>query len=280
MERPITCSDKAGHSTCLPVRSLLRGVLLTASDYFPSMESRQHSTRRHAILIVDDDEGLQDLLRTYLRENGFDADSVGDGKAMHEYLAHHTPDLIILDLMLPGEDGQTLARTLRAERTWPIVMISARGDCADRVVGLESGADDYLPKPFNARELLARIRAILRRHCQGLDSRSPGPVVRFGGFQFDLEGNILIRANGVEVPLTSRERTLLRALADHPDRALTRGKLGTLMKQCDQCDLDRRIDVAVAHLRRKLGEDPAAPQYIHTVRGVGYLFTPSGQRAR
>lgn len=231
------------------------------------------------VLIVDDDQGLQHLLRTYLRENGFEADCVGDGRAMDEYLASHTPDLIILDLMLPGEDGQTLARRLRAGGAWPILMISAKGDCADRVVGLESGADDYLPKPFNARELLARIRAILRRHGQGLASRSASQVVRFGGFQFDLEGNILTRDNGVEVPLTSRERTLLRILVDHPDRVLTRRKLGTLMKRGDQCELDRRIDAAVAHLRRKLGEDPAAPIYIHTVRGVGYLFTPSGRRA-
>jgi DNA-binding response OmpR family regulator len=244
------------------------------------MESRHPTPPSRAVLIVDDDQGLQNLLRTYLRENGFDADSVGDGKAMDEYLASHTPDLIILDLMLPGEDGQTLARRLRAEGAGPILMISAKGDCADRVVGLESGADDYLPKPFSTRELLARIRALLRRHEQAAASHPPSRVVCFGRHQLDLEGYVLTGDNGVEVPLTTGEFALLRALADHPDRVLSRGKLASLMKGCEQCDFDRRIDLLVTRLRRKLGEDSAEPLYIRTVRGVGYLFTPSGQRVK
>ncbi|OOG23410.1 two-component system response regulator OmpR [Thioalkalivibrio denitrificans] len=230
------------------------------------------------ILIVDDDQGLRDLLQRYLQEGGYQAAAVPDGRAMDEYLAAQTPDLIILDLMLPGEDGLAIARRLRARHDWPVIMLSARGEEVDRIVGLEVGADDYLPKPFNPRELLARIRAVLRRRVRqvpgGDESRR---VVAFGPFRLDLDGYVLTR-DGDEVALTAGDLALLRVFAEHANSVLSRDKLLDLLKGYERSPFDRSVDVRVTRLRRKIEEDPSSPRYIRTVWGVGYVFTPSGQR--
>ncbi|WP_018232648.1 response regulator [Thioalkalivibrio thiocyanodenitrificans] len=230
------------------------------------------------ILIVDDDQGLRDLLQRYLQEDGYQAAAVPDGRAMDEYLVANTPDLIILDLMLPGEDGLTIARRLRARHDWPVIMLSARGEEVDRIVGLEVGADDYLPKPFNPRELLARIRAVLRRRVrQEIAAEDHRRIVAFGPFRLDLDGYMLTR-DGEEVALTAGDLALLRVFAEHANSVLSRDKLLDLLKGYERSPFDRSVDVRVTRLRRKIEEDPASPRYIRTVWGVGYVFTPSGQR--
>jgi two-component system, OmpR family, phosphate regulon response regulator OmpR len=230
------------------------------------------------ILIVDDDPGLRDLLQRYLQEGGYETATVADGRAMDEYLASRTPDLIILDLMLPGEDGLTIARRLRAQHDLPVIMLSARGEDIDRIVGLEVGADDYLPKPFNPRELLARIRAVLRRRVKGAEPVADGRrIVCFGPYRLDLDGYVLTREDA-EVALTAGDLSLLRVFAEHPNCVLSRDRLLDLLKGYERSPFDRSVDVRVTRLRRKIEEDPASPRYIRTVWGVGYLFTPSGQR--
>ena len=232
--------------------------------------------RRARLLVVDDDAALRELLCRYLGEQGFSVDAVADGAALDGFLATARPDLVILDLMLPGEDGLSIARRLRAGGDLPIIMLSARGEDLDRIVGLEVGADDYLPKPFNPRELLARIRAVLRRHgAPGEPAAEPSRSFVFGPFRIDLAAHTLSR-NGVEVPLTTGEFTLLRAFAEHPNRVLSRDTLLEWLKGYERAPFDRTIDVRVARLRRKIEADPAAPLYIRTVRGEGYLFTPQG----
>jgi DNA-binding response OmpR family regulator len=231
---------------------------------------------RARLLVVDDDAALRELLCRYLGEQGFSVDAVADGEALDRFLATARPDLVILDLMLPGEDGLSIARRLRAGGDLPIIMLSARGEDLDRIIGLEVGADDYLPKPFNPRELLARIRAVLRRHgAPGEPEADPSRSFVFGPFRIDLAAHTLSR-NGVEVPLTTGEFTLLRAFAEHPNRVLSRDTLLEWLKGYERAPFDRTVDVRVARLRRKIEADPAAPLYIRTVRGEGYLFTPQG----
>lgn len=225
------------------------------------------------ILVVDDDAALRSLLTRYLTENGYAVDAVADGKAMIGALAAQRPDLVILDLMLPGEGGFTLARRLRSEGDIPIVMLSARGEDVDRIVGLEIGADDYLPKPFNPRELLARIRAVLRR--QRPVSASPNTdAICFGPYRLELERHRLLR-DGVEVPLTTGEFALLRVFVEHPNRVLERDTLLERLKGYERNPFDRSIDVRVNRLRRKIEVDPANPHYIRTVWGEGYMFCPA-----
>ncbi|HMM86580.1 MAG: response regulator [Gammaproteobacteria bacterium] len=224
------------------------------------------------LLVVDDDEGLRELLVRYLRDNGYEVAGVADGAAMRGHLATHPVDLLLLDVMLPGEDGLSLARTLSAEGAPAIIMLSARGDEVDRIVGLEVGADDYLAKPFSHRELLARVSAVLRR-------RRPGPETgrrrHFGPYTVDLDAHRLTR-NGAEVALSGAEFALLRTLLDHPDRVLSRDTLVELLKGYDRAPFDRMVDVRVTRLRRKIEPDPAHPVYLRTVWGVGYLFCPRG----
>ncbi len=233
------------------------------------------------ILIVDDDIELQQLLVQYLGEQGFAAEAVGDGVEMQQWLADRQPDLMILDLMLPGEDGLSLARDLRQKHDFPIVMLSARGEELDRIIGLEVGADDYLPKPFNPRELLARIRAVLRRSKTGRDCAESGKGksrqddsgrIRFGPFELDMEARLLWK-NGAEVELTSGEMALLLALAMRPNRVLTRDQLMDAIAGNDSDSFDRSIDVRITRLRKKLDEQNP-PRYIRTVWGQGYRFTP------
>lgn len=231
------------------------------------------------ILVVDDDSGLRELLQEYLTSQGYEVGAVADGLAMEQYLQLHTVSLVILDLMLPGEDGLSLARKLRARGNLPIIMLSARGEDVDRIIGLEVGADDYLAKPFNPRELLARIRAVLRRHDEAqLNSAAEENALkyRFGNFQLDLSSRVLLK-DGQEVSLTAGEFNLLRIFVEHPNRVLNRDTLMDLMKGYERSPFDRSIDVRVTRLRRKIELDPATPEYVRTVWGEGYLFSPAGK---
>jgi two-component system, OmpR family, phosphate regulon response regulator OmpR len=232
---------------------------------------------RPRLLVVDDDAALRELLARYLGEQGFAVDTVPDGAALDQALAAGTPDLVILDLMLPGEDGLSIARRLRARGDLPIIMLSARGEDLDRIVGLEVGADDYLPKPFNPRELLARIRAVLRRQATPAGP-APGASTSlgFGPYRIDTAAHALSR-DGAEVPLTTAEFALLKAFAEHPNRVLSRDTLLEWLKGYERTPFDRTIDVRVARLRRKIESDPSTPVYIRTVRGEGYMFTPQGK---
>jgi len=234
---------------------------------------------RH-ILVVDDDPGLRELLQRYLAEQGYQVDTVADGAAMEQHLAAHEADLVILDLMLPGEDGLTLARKLRARGGPAIIMLSARGEDIDRIIGLEVGADDYLAKPFNPRELLARIRAVLRRR-EGNGTHvedSARDIFRFGPFSLDPHARTLSRG-GTDIPLTAGEFNLLRIFVEHPNRVLSRDSLMDLIKGYERTPFDRSIDVRVTRLRRKIEDDPAAPVYVRTIWGEGYLFAPQGKSA-
>jgi DNA-binding response OmpR family regulator len=228
------------------------------------------------LLIVDDDPGIRDLLCRYLGEQGYRVAAVEDGHSMDAWLAENHAELVILDLMLPGEDGLSIARRLRSDFKMPIVMISARGEEIDRIVGLEVGADDYLPKPFNPRELLARVRAVLRRNwpvTDGLDD-VPGNFT-FGPFRLELEKRALYRGNH-EVDLSRAEFELMKVMADHPDRVLSRDFIMECLGGHDRDPFDRSIDVRVTRLRHKIEEDPAQPRYVRTVWGIGYQFTPKG----
>jgi two-component system phosphate regulon response regulator OmpR len=227
------------------------------------------------ILVVDDDAGLRDLLQEYLTAQGYRVTTVGDGVAMNAYLADHSTDLVILDLMLPGEDGLALARKLRAQGNIPIIMLSARGEDVDRIVGLEVGADDYLAKPFNPRELLARIRALLRRSddSHAGHKHAKHDAYRFGDFHLSIDSRDLLK-NGISVPLTAGEFNLLRIFVEHPNRVLSRDGIMDMLKGYERSPFDRSIDVRVTRLRRKIEDDPNAPKFIRTVWGEGYLFAP------
>ena len=230
------------------------------------------------ILVVDDDPALRELLATYLAANGFAVDAVGDGAAMRAALASGLPDAIVLDLMLPGEDGLALTRAVRTQSNIPILMLSARGEEVDRVIGLEVGADDYLAKPFGPRELLARLRALLRRGqapSSGAVATAATAQQYFGPFTLDHAGRRLLR-DGAEVHLTSAEFDLLVAFLARPNRVLSRDTLVDLLKGYDRDPFDRSIDIRVTRLRRKIEMEPSAPTYIRTVRGEGYLFNPHG----
>ncbi|MDH3756654.1 MAG: response regulator [Gammaproteobacteria bacterium] len=234
-----------------------------------------HASDSH-LLVVDDDSETRELLSLYLGQQGFDVAVVEDGEAMDAWLADNVTDLVILDLMLPGEDGLSIARRLRSDHKLPIVMISARGEELDRIVGLEVGADDYLPKPFNPRELLARIRAVLRRSAP---SGEPEPQrdtgYRFGDFRFDGQRRVLYRGSD-EVDLSRAEFDLLQVLVHRPNRVLSRDFIMDCLGGSERDPFDRSIDVRVTRLRHKIEDDPSDPKLIRTVWGVGYQFTPEG----
>lgn len=229
------------------------------------------------VLVVDDDPALCQLLLDYLGSNGLEVRTVADGVAMRQVLGTWPADAIVMDLMLPGEDGLSLTRHLKAQSDIPVLMLSARGEEVDRVIGLEVGADDYLPKPFGPRELLARLRALLRRP-QLPATAAPAPAARpaFGHYQLDTVGHRLLR-DGHEVGLTSAEYELLAAFVAHPGRVLSRDWLIDHLKGYDRDPFDRSIDSRVTRLRRKIEHDPANPLHIRTVRGEGYLFNPGGE---
>lgn len=233
---------------------------------------------RHAseiqLLVVDDDAEIRELLSLYFGEQGFRVAAVEDGRAMDAWLAVNTADLVILDLMLPGEDGLSIARRLGIDLQLPIVMISARSEEIDRIVGLEVGADDYLPKPFNPRELLARVRAVLRRN-RPMNRTGPGAGAEyvFGPYRFVAEKHALYR-NLEKVDLSSAEYELLSVFVDHPNQVLSRDSIMDCLGGNEWDPVDRAIDVRVMRLRNKIEENPAQPRLICTVWGVGYQFKP------
>jgi len=232
------------------------------------------------ILVVDDDARLRELLNRYLGEQGYAVRVVADAVEMNRLLSRERYDLMILDLMLPGEDGLSICRRLRGGgETLPIIMLTAKGDDVDRIVGLELGADDYLPKPFNPRELVARIQAVLRRRPPLPPPGAPaaaGQAVEFGEFRLNLGSRTLTR-NGSEVPLTTGEFALLRVLVEHPRTPMSRDKLMELARGREFGAFDRSIDVQVSRLRKLIEPDPAKPAFIQTVWGFGYVFIPDGK---
>lgn len=235
----------------------------------PTASSQARALRRPKLLVVDDDLELQELIAAFLVKQNYDVVAVGDGQAMDAALAEGGVDLLILDLMLPGEDGLSIAKRLKRETDLPIIIVSARGDDVDRIAGLEVGADDYVGKPFNPRELLARIRAVLRR-SGGLNG---DPVVAFGDFRLDLSAHRLTKS-GRTVPLTSGEFDLLGVFARHPNRVLDRDRLVDLLTGAARSPFDRSIDVRVTRLRGKIENNPSEPTLIRTVWGKGYMFCP------
>ena len=240
---------------------------------------RMSTTGKH-LLVVDDDLKLRELLRRYLTENQFEVTLAQDAPSMNRLLQRQPFDLIVLDLMLPGEDGLSIVRRLRgAGDTTPVIMLTAKGDDVDRIVGLEMGADDYIPKPFNPRELLARINAVLRRQPAAEAPGAPSAEaaeVRFGDFHLDLSLRALTR-KGEPVPLTSGEFAVLKAFARHPRQPLSREKLMLLARGREYGAFDRSLDVQISRLRKLIESDPQHPRYLQTVWGVGYVFVPDGQ---
>ena len=235
--------------------------------------------RPNRIAVVDDDARIRDLLRRYLTQEGFEVLLAEDGKSLNKLLIRDAVDLIVLDLMLPGEDGLSICRRLRAANDLtPIIMLTAKVEEVDRIVGLEVGADDYLPKPFNPRELLARIHAVLRRRPT---MEAPGAptkeamTVSFGPFEFDLAQRRLTK-DGEQLQLTTGEFSMLKALVRHPRQPLSRDKLAQLARGREFEPFDRSLDVQISRLRKMLEPDPTQPRYIQTVWGVGYVFVPDG----
>jgi two-component system OmpR family response regulator len=228
------------------------------------------------LLVVDDDREIRDLLQRFLTRHGFRVDTAGDGRAMQRLLEHGRFDLAVLDLMLPGEDGLAICRRLRATTRLPIIMLTALAEETDRIIGLELGADDYLTKPFNPRELLARIRAVLRR-VEPAEPRA-GVIWRFAGLRLDPARRELRDAGDAVIPLTAGEYELLLAFVERPQRVLTRDQLIDLTKGRAAQPFDRSIDVQLSRLRRKIERDPKAPELIKTVRGGGYVLAAPVQR--
>jgi two-component system OmpR family response regulator len=229
------------------------------------------------ILVVDDQEEICDLVREYLAEEGFRVSTAKDGASLREEMLRSRIDLVILDLMLGGEDGLQLARELRARSEIGIIMLTGRGETVDRIIGLEMGADDYLPKPFHLRELLARVRSVLRRAASRAAEKGTGQRSRvlFAGWTLDLASRELLSPAGEEVRLTAGEFELLAALVKHANQVLSRDRLLDLSRHREAGPFDRTIDVQVGRLRRKLEDDPKNPTMIKTVRGGGYMFTPA-----
>ncbi|BCV68468.1 DNA-binding response regulator [Shewanella carassii] len=230
------------------------------------------------ILVVDDDMRLRALLERYLMEQGYQVRSAANAEQMDRLLERENFHLLVLDLMLPGEDGLSICRRLRQQgNPLPIVMLTAKGDEVDRIIGLELGADDYLPKPFNPRELLARIKAVMRRQVQeipGAPSQQE-EMVTFGEFSLNLATREMYH-NEESIALTSGEFAVLKVLVTHPREPLSRDKLMNLARGRDYSALERSIDVQVSRLRRLIEKDPANPRYIQTVWGLGYVFVPDG----
>jgi len=227
------------------------------------------------ILIVDDDIDIRSLLAEYLNDHGYETATAQNGEAMAQALRDSPADLIVLDINMPGEDGLTLCRNLRTQSSTPVIMLTARGEPVDRILGLEMGADDYLAKPFEPRELLARIRSVLRRSksAMPLPSRSAAKtILHFAGWSLDVNAGHLISKEGVVVMLSFAELRLLKVFLDHPNHILNRDQLLSLTQGREADAFDRSIDVQVSRLRQKLGDDARSPQIIKTVRSGGYML--------
>lgn len=231
------------------------------------------------IVVVDDEEDIRDTLQEYLSQSGFKVTALEGGAALRALVEAEEPfDVAILDITMPGEDGLSLTRFLRERTKAGIVMVTASGGTVDRIVGLEMGADDYLPKPVDLRELLARIKAVLRRTSAKAEAAAPEEesrrLVAFGACTLDMEAHKLYDEDGAEVPLTAMEFDLLKAFAERPNRVLSRDQLLELAHNRGWEPFDRSIDIRIARIRRKVERDPGKPQVIKTVRGAGYLFSP------
>jgi two-component system OmpR family response regulator/two-component system phosphate regulon response regulator OmpR len=242
---------------------------------------RCYSCRKEkdTIYVTDDDPGIRELVAEYLTSQGYTVETAGDAVSLDRLLANRLPDLLVLDWMMPGEDGLSIARRLRAQPGFPpIIMLSAKGEDIDRIIGLEVGADDYLPKPFNPRELLARIRAVMRRQSGAVAPAAADTAKRFqfGPFSVNLVARTLTR-DGAEITLTTGEYELLEIFVTHANRALSRDWLMDQLRGFERDPFDRSIDVRVNRLRKKIEDDPASPAYIRTQRGQGYLFVPQGK---
>ncbi len=245
-----------------------------------TVENSEKPTRQTKILVVDDDARLRDLLRRYLTEQGFSVTTAENAQSMNRFWLRERFDLLVLDLMLPGEDGLSITRRLRgAGDMTPIIMLTAKGEETDRIIGLEMGADDYLPKPFNPRELLARIGAVLRRKQPDDIPGSPTETAQFfyfGDFELDLSTRTL-KKNGEPVQLTTGEFSVLKVFAQHARQPLSRDKLMSLARGREYEVFDRSLDVQISRLRKLIEPDPAHPFYIQTVWGLGYVFIPDGK---
>ena len=234
---------------------------------------------KDTIYVTDDDPGIRELVAEYLTSQGYAVETAEDAVALDRLLANRLRDLLVLDWMMPGEDGLSVARRLRAQPGFPpIIMLSAKGEDIDRIIGLEVGADDYLPKPFNPRELLARIRAVMRRQGGVIAPAVAEATKRFqfGPFSVNLDARTLNR-DGAEITLTTGEYELLEIFVTHANRALSRDWLMDQLRGFERDPFDRSIDVRVNRLRKKIETDPANPAYIRTQRGQGYLFVPQGK---
>ncbi|MGU3385142.1 response regulator [Methylobacterium sp. D53M] len=231
-----------------------------------------------SIAVVDDEAATREMVGDYLKLHGFSVVLCDGGRSLREHLAGHSPDLIVLDLNMPEEDGLSIVRDLKARTAIPIIMLTATASAIDRVVGLELGADDYLPKPCELRELVARVRSVLRRVQTPTAAPAPVPVsrIRFGTKWLELDALRLSDDAGLEQALTRSEFDLLKAFADNPRRALSRERLLDLADARDPDAFDRAIDVRINRIRKKVEPDPGNPRYIRTVRGLGYIFRPEG----
>jgi len=234
--------------------------------------------RQDHALVVDDDAEIRGLLAEYLARQGFRVSLARDGREMRQVLDQGRPDIVVLDVMLPGEDGLALCRDLRARSNLPVIMLTARGEELDRIIGIEMGADDYLAKPFNPRELLARMKSILRRSRALPAARGEGKRLRFAGWTLDTSARHLIAADGVVVALSGTEFRLLSVFVEHPNRVLDRNQLMDLTLGREATPLDRSIDVQVSRLRQRLQDDAREPSIIKTVRNGGYVLAASVER--
>lgn len=234
--------------------------------------------RPKRLLVVDDDTRARDLLQRYLNEQCYEVRTTPDALQMDKYLQREHFDLLILDLMLPGEDGLAICRRLRAAgNTIPIIMLTARGEEIDRILGLEMGADDYLPKPFNPRELLARIQAVLRRPRQTGGTPETPEKISFGNMEVDFAARSLKKSTGELHALTTGEFAVLSTLLQHPRQPLSRDRLMTLARGREQGPFDRAIDVQISRLRKLVEPNPSRPRYLQTVWGMGYVFVPDNE---
>ncbi len=229
------------------------------------------------VLVVDDDPAIRNLLAEYLGAHGYEVALAASGVAMRAELERAAPAVVLLDIGLPGEDGLTLARYLRDRHQVGIIMVTGAGDVVDRVAGLEVGADDYIAKPFDPRELRARLKSVLRRIDLKFEKKSVPMRIGVGRCFLDLKARTLSDAKGREIPITSMEFDLLKALIEHPNQVLSRDQLLTMTRNREWEPFDRSIDIRITRLRRKVEADPAHPRAIRTVRGAGYMFIPAGE---
>ena len=232
------------------------------------------------IVVVDDDPDVRETVAEYLRRNGFSVSEADGGEALREVMASRPIDLALLDVNMPGEDGLTLAREISAAGRAGMIMLTANSDDLDKIVGLEVGADDYVTKPYNPRELLARVKAVLRRaRSGGAETATLGREVQMGKCRLNLDARKLYEADGSEVPLTAMEYDLLQTFAEHPGRPLSRDRLLDLAHSKEMEPFDRSIDTRITRIRRKIEIDPAKPDCIRTVRGAGYVYNPDCRTA-